>query len=87
VPQVKRLKAVRKYSEEIYPFIVSLKDVIERIEIANASDLAYNISPYKGILKTLEGTSELQGKFLIVWKKMNNEWNCVACSWGSNNPR
>jgi uncharacterized protein (TIGR02246 family) len=62
---------------------LSLKDFTldfspTKITVAAAGDLAYDIGTYSLSFETEKGTIRDNGKYVVVWKKINAEWKVAA---------
>jgi uncharacterized protein (TIGR02246 family) len=49
----------------------------EMIEVAAAGDLAYERGTWHFFVETPEGPIEDEGKYVIVWKKIDGEWKAI----------
>ena len=56
------------------------------IEVAKSGEVAYDIGPWKVVLDTEGGSSELFGKSTIIWRKLNGEWKVVLLSFSMDAP-
>lgn len=91
MPQIVGREAYRKFLVEFLQSfeirgVVSVSGVPTRIEVSAAGDLAYYIGTSRAVLKGPEGRAR-EGKYLLVWKKIDGEWKCVAESFSSDKPR
>ena len=59
----------------------------QHIEVSEAGDMAYDVGTYSLSL-TPEGAARVQdqGKYVVVWQKVNGEWKVKADIFNSNNP-
>jgi uncharacterized protein (TIGR02246 family) len=65
---------------------VSLTFAATEIGIAAAGDMAYDIGTYNLGLDGPEGRIEDEGKYVVVWTKVGNEWKAYADIFNSNKP-
>ncbi|MCH6548145.1 MAG: DUF4440 domain-containing protein, partial [Gemmatimonadetes bacterium] len=56
------------------------------IVIADAGDMAYDIGTYNLGLDGPDGRIEDNGKYLVVWQKVNGEWKIMADIFNSDIP-
>ncbi|MFW6202072.1 MAG: YybH family protein [Gemmatimonadota bacterium] len=56
------------------------------VHVARAGDLAYDIGTYEMTVETPDGTIEDEGKYLVVWEKVDGEWKVKADMFNSNLP-
>ena len=50
----------------------------EIIEVAASGDIAYDRGNYHFEMITTDGILKADGKYIIVWKKINGEWKAIA---------
>jgi ketosteroid isomerase-like protein len=58
----------------------------DTVVISKSSDLAYLIGNSYYELKTADGAKRIDGKYMTIWRKIENKWLCVAVSWSGNKP-
>lgn len=56
------------------------------VVVSEGGDMAYDIGTYQMTTKSADGTMEDEGKYLVVWRKMDGEWKVVADMFNSNQP-
>jgi uncharacterized protein (TIGR02246 family) len=56
------------------------------IVVAQSADIAYDIGTYSLGMDGPEGRIEDEGKYVVVWKKVNGEWKIVADIINSSKP-
>lgn len=56
------------------------------VEVAQAGDMAYDIGTYDLAFDGPEGRVEDDGKYVVVWRKIEGEWKAVADIFNSNHP-
>jgi hypothetical protein len=56
------------------------------VVISKSSDLAYLIGNSYYELKTADRAKRIDGKYMTIWRKIENKWLCVAVSWSGNKP-
>ncbi|MDX1623530.1 MAG: SgcJ/EcaC family oxidoreductase [Gemmatimonadota bacterium] len=65
----------------------SITLTIDRLEVAESGDLAYEIGTAQVSGTTREGEAyEDTGKYLVAWEKVDGEWLIAADSWSSDAP-
>ena len=65
---------------------VSLTFRPTEIVVAQSADMAYDIGTYNLAMDGPEGRIEDEGKYVVVWKKVNGEWKVVADILNSSKP-
>ncbi|MEM9982092.1 MAG: DUF4440 domain-containing protein [Bacteroidota bacterium] len=61
---------------------------ITQSEITVVNDTAYDYGYYEGKTTHKDGrVSSWQGKYVIVWKKVDNDWKMYLDIWNSVNPK
>ncbi len=61
--------------------------VLEDVEVAASGDLAYDRGTYHFTMETPQGRIEDEGKYLIIWKKLDGTWKAIVDISNSNLPR
>lgn len=65
----------------------SITLTIDRLEVAESGDLAYEIGTAQVSGTTPEGEAwEDTGKYLVAWEKVDGQWLIAADSWSSDAP-
>ncbi len=52
-------------------------------EVTVTGDTAYDYGYYEGITKSEQGEQSWRGKYVIVWKKVDNDWKMYLDIWNS----
>ncbi len=65
---------------------VSLTFKPTRIDVSNAGDMAADIGTYKLSFDGKQGRVQDQGKYVVVWKKVDGEWKALADIFNTNLP-
>lgn len=65
---------------------VSLTFQPTEIVVAQSADMAYDIGTYNLAMDGPEGRIEDEGKYVVVWKKMNGEWKVAVDIFNSDKP-
>ncbi len=78
-PQIEGLEAVRaRYNDVLLPMFVSVSGGPTKIEVAASGDFAYDIGTSRTVFRTPDGTSTRDGRYFVIWKKIDGEWKAVA---------
>lgn len=56
------------------------------LEVSAAGDMAYDVGTYSMAFDSPQGRVQDQGKYLVVWEKVNGEWKVAADMFSSNLP-
>jgi ketosteroid isomerase-like protein len=87
-PAVVGQEAIREWLESWLPNPdVTSTFAPEHVEVAASGDLAYDRGTYHFTMETPQGRIEDEGKYLIVWKKLDGTWKAVMDISNSNLPR
>ncbi len=65
---------------------VSLTFKPTRIDVSNAGDMAADIGTYELSFDGKQGRVQDQGKYVVVWKKVDGEWKALADIFNTNLP-
>ncbi len=65
---------------------VSLTFKPTRIDVTKAGDMAADIGTYKLSFDGKQGRVQDQGKYVVVWKKVDGEWKALADIFNTNLP-
>jgi len=72
-------QAIRAYFEAWVPNPdVTSTFTPETVEVATSGDLAYDRGVFHFSMETPDGRVEGQGKYVIVWKKLDGAWKAVV---------
>ena len=86
-PQVEGLEGVRALLEEMFqlPF-EDFESGAERIVVSAEADMAYELGWYRMPFEGPEGRIHEEGKYTIVWRKVDGEWKYLVGCWNNNEP-
>ena len=86
-PAIIGLDAARALYEEFFqiPF-VELEFLPREIEIAESGEMAFDVGPFNFVFDGDDGPSRMPAKSLLIWKKVNGEWMCVALAFTGSAP-
>jgi ketosteroid isomerase-like protein len=56
------------------------------VVVATAGDMAYEVGTYRSAVQLPQGVAGDEGKTLVIWKKVNNEWKVAVDMFSSNRP-
>jgi ketosteroid isomerase-like protein len=56
----------------------------QKVSVASSKDIAYLIGESSLVLSGPHGERQLPGKYLGVWRKVDNKWLLAAISWNAN---
>jgi len=84
-PQLEGLDGVRAFLEELFQLpMEDFESGPERIAVSAGADMAYELGWYKMPFDGPEGRVEDEGKYTIVWRKIDGEWKYLVGCWNSN---
>ena len=87
-PQIEGIDEIRALLKQEM-FQLPLEDVESghsKIVVSLAGDLAYQVGWYRVPFDGPEGRVVNDGKYIIVWQKVEGQWKYVASCWNSNRP-
>ena len=86
-PQVEGLECVRALVEEMFqlPF-EDFESGAERIVVSVEANMAYELGWYRMPFEGPEGLIHEEGKYTIVWRKVDGEWKYLVGCWNNNEP-
>ena len=58
----------------------------DTVIVSTSGDMAYDIGKNYILLDTPDGVIRSEGKYLAVWRKIDDNWKVVAISWSGNAP-
>ena len=84
-PQVEGLEGVRALVEEMFqlPF-EDFESGAERIVVSAEADMAYELGWYRMPFEGPQGLIHEEGKYTIVWRKVDGEWKYLVGCWNNN---
>ena len=86
MPQLEGWEAIRNFYIDFFQVLISVTGGPKRIVVSAAGDLAYDIGTTRAVLEGPDGRVEDDGKYLVVWRRLNGEWKGVAFSFSSDKP-
>jgi len=86
-PAIVGLEAARSLYEEFFkiPFI-ELEFLPREISIAESGELAYDVGPFNFVFDSDDGPLRTAAKSILIWKKIDEEWTCVALAFTGSAP-
>ena len=86
-PRIDGRDAIRSaFAEMLQGPNVSLTFQPTEIVVAQSADMAYDIGTYNLAMDGPEGRIEDEGKYVVVWKKVNGEWKVAVDIFNSDKP-
>ena len=58
----------------------------DTVIVSTSGDMAYDIGKNYFLLDTPDGEIQSEGKYLAVWRRIDDKWKVVAISWSGNAP-
>lgn len=85
-PQIQGLDTLRDLYQQMFstPGFKSFSGKTTNMFISQSGDLAYEIGVNRVIMEGSDGDLLDKGKYLAVWKKIDNNWYIVALSFTSD---
>jgi ketosteroid isomerase-like protein len=85
-PAVTGSSAIRQYWAALWPLNASLTITPGSVKISQAGDMAWEGGTWTYSAPSPAGPVADNGKYLVVWHKVNGEWKVAQDIWNSNNP-
>jgi ketosteroid isomerase-like protein len=86
-PPVIGRESVREFYAEWFAIPYTTIDVYEQqAAVAASGDLAYVLGQSALVLSGPQGDLPLPGKYLSIWRKIDDQWLLAAISWTANEP-
>ena len=86
-PQVEGLDGVRAILDEMYQLPMEhFESGHEKIVVCSDGDMAYELGWYRMPFEGPDGFVEEEGKYTIVWRKVDGDWKYLVGCWNSNEP-
>ena len=84
-PMVVGREAVREFYAEWFAMPYTAIQVhAQTVTVASSGDLAYLVGESSLVLSGPQGEHQVPGKYLGVWRKIDDEWRLAALSWTGN---
>lgn len=84
------IEAIRKATETGFSDTTFLfktySNKVDAVEISASGDLAYDRGTDRIIRNTPNGSVEVVGKWIDIYKKIDGEWKCIVAIWNSDKP-
>jgi ketosteroid isomerase-like protein len=78
-------EAVRKFYVNWFKLPYTAIQVLgQTVSVAATGDLAYLVGESSLVMSGPDGDYEVPGKYLGVWRKIDNKWLLAAISWTAN---
>jgi ketosteroid isomerase-like protein len=79
--------AIQGFYENFFKLpYTALSGAPDTIVVSSAGELAYDMGKCQIVLETPDGQIQSNVKYLVIWRKIEEEWKCAALSWNSSDP-
>ena len=87
-PPIEGLEAIRNFlTEELFQIPMEDFDYGQsKIVISASVDMAYDIGWYRMPFDSPQGRVVEEGKYTMIWQKIEGEWKYMVGCWNSNKP-
>jgi ketosteroid isomerase-like protein len=85
-PQIQGRQAVLDGYRQFFGALKEFEGTSTGIDISAAGDMAWDYGVNRLVFSTPNGDVVDNGKYIAVWKKIDNEWYVVAVSFSSDAP-
>ena len=87
MPQLEGLDGVRSLLEGMFQLpMEDFESGADRIVVSADADMAYALGWYRMPFEGPEGRMVEEGKYTIVWRKVDGEWKYLVGCWNNNEP-
>ncbi|MGM0408357.1 MAG: YybH family protein [Bacteroidota bacterium] len=86
MPRIQGREALKKFYYEFFKILVSIEGGSIEVRISEDGDMAWDYGWNRSVVNGHDGPIEDKGKYLSIYKKINEEWKCVAISSSSDKP-
>jgi ketosteroid isomerase-like protein len=84
MPPMRGRAAIERFYGNVFRFLSRSESVVEQTQLSASGDLAYSSGAQTNAFDREQGRVEYEGKFLLVWQKVNGEWLIRAYSLSNN---
>jgi ketosteroid isomerase-like protein len=84
MPPVEGRSAIERFYGNMFGFLTGSTPTPERMEIGAGGEMAYVLGSVRNEFRSPQGTSEHEGKYSMVWRKLEGEWMIVFYGVSSN---
>lgn len=84
MPPVEGRENIRGLYENVFRFLLSSEYAPGKINTSESADMAYSTGSVTTSFPGEQGTTEYPGKYLLVWEKLDGEWQIVVYSISNN---
>jgi ketosteroid isomerase-like protein len=80
LPPFNGRQAIAGFYGNVFRFLSSSTSTPQRLEVAGNAELAYGSGAVTNVFEGPQGRQEFSGKYLLVWRKQQGDWQVVAYS-------
>lgn len=86
MPPVAGREAIRRFYGNVFGFLEETGAAPASLEVASAGDLAYSVGATRNAFRGPDGPVEYEGKFVLVWRKVDDDWLIAVYAISSDAP-
>jgi ketosteroid isomerase-like protein len=86
MPPIQGRIAIREFYSNVFGFLSASSATPEMTHISDSGDLAYGVGRVANAFRGPQGPVEYAGKYLLVWRKLADDWVIVLYGISSNQP-
>lgn len=86
MPPIEGRDAIHRFYGNTFRFLSASRSTPETLEIAAGGDLAYSTGSVTNEFRSAEGQKEYEGKYVLIWRHDDDEWQVALYSLSSNHP-
>jgi uncharacterized protein (TIGR02246 family) len=86
MPPVEGREAIRRFYGRLFGHLSASSASAAETRVSTGGDLAYSFGATSNEFRTADGIASYAGKFVLVWRLEEGEWNIAVYSISSNQP-
>lgn len=86
-PPVRGQAAVRQFYGAVFSFMTASSMTPERLDMGGGGDMAWGAGTTTNEFRGPDGTVRYAGKYLLVWRRVGDEWRVAAYAISSDEPQ
>jgi ketosteroid isomerase-like protein len=85
-PQIQGREAIRGVYRQYFGAVKEYSSTTSHVTVSRAADLAFEYGVNRTVVESSQGDVVDMSKYLLVWKKLNDNWYIAALSFTSDAP-
>lgn len=84
MPPLEGREAIHRFYGNLFNYLSASEATLERLEISASGDMAYATGRASNEFRSAEGSTGYTGKYVLVWKKIDDDWRIALYGVSSN---